>query len=123
MVAILAVAIIDAVLLTASGVVYRKARRFRPVFVDRIKWLSIGLTAFGLLVSLASHHVILSMLLAVNFGCIVFLGSCWSSWLSDKALHLVEHKMEERPKLKEAMEKNVILRTVWRMSRWENKGQ
>ena len=50
-----------------------------------------------------------------------FLASYLDAWLSDRALLFAERKMHERPEFEQAVERNLILRTVNRFNKWQRK--
>lgn len=119
--AIVLVAATDAVLLAAIGFIYRKGVRFRSVSVNRIRWMSIAITAFCLVFSLTAPDVILAMLLAGTAGCVMFLAGCQGAWLSDMALSLAQRRRAERPDLDEAMKRNWVLQAIQRLDQRQRK--
>jgi hypothetical protein len=92
----------------------RRGVRFRSMSLRFIGVLSIAVFLFGFAIAFTSWSVPFSLLLAVGSACYVFLSLCGGAWLADKELGFVERRMAERPGMKNAMEKNLILRTVWR---------
>jgi hypothetical protein len=119
--AIILLAIGDAILLAGICLVYRSGVHFRSMGLRFIAWLSAAVTFIGLLFSLTAPNILLSALVSVAGGCLAFLLGCLAAWSGDKGLHFVERQRAKRPELREAMEKNLILRTVWRFGRWQRK--
>jgi hypothetical protein len=116
-IAIILLAMLDVVLLAAIRLIYRNGVQFRSMELRFVAWLSAAVTFIGLLFSLAAPNILLSALVSVAGGCLAFLLGCLGAWSGDKGLHFVERQRAEQPELREAMEKNPILRTIGRFDR------
>jgi hypothetical protein len=114
-------AVVDVALLATVYVILHRGIRFRSLSMRFIAVLSIAAFLLGFVFSFISWNVPFSMLLSVTAGCYAFLSGCAGAWLSDRQLARLEKKMAERPDLKEAFEKNFILRNVDRLGRWQRR--
>ncbi len=119
--AIVVLAVADVTLIMSVVFLLWHGIHFRSLGVRSI-WIGTLVIFFIGFVSLFySKDVPFTALLTIGLGCIVFLQMCFGAWLTDKRLDFVEKKMAENPQMKEAFEKNLILRTAWRFGQSQRK--
>lgn len=110
----------DIFLLMAVWLVLRGGIRFRSISLRFISRLSVAVFLLSLLFAFTAPHLAFAVLMALGAGCLCFLLGCAGAWLSDRQLAFVERRFE-RPEVREAVEKNAILRTVWRLGQGQRK--
>jgi len=112
------VALADLLLLVTVAAIIRHGVQFRILRFRLIMGVSLAIGGIGLIFSLAAQSLAewtLFSLLSVMAACLVFLSMCRDAWFGDWGLRWFEKHQQD------AIDKNVVLRAMWRLSKWQRK--